>query len=135
MSTNGSDILLLVNTGTPSVPAYEAVGSQRGVTFEENTDNIDGSSKDSRAQRVDPGRYSATVSLDALYVWSDDGYHALRDAMRDGNKILIAKQDDGVTMETASAVVNTMSEEFPDQEESTISIDLTVDGFWTELVS
>jgi hypothetical protein len=55
--------------------------------------------------------------------------------MRNGTKILVARQGDGVTMETANAVVASMSEEFPDQEESTISIDLEVDGWWTELVS
>ncbi len=135
MGENGSDILLLVNTGTASVPVYEAVGSQRGVTFDEATEEIDVSSKDSRAKRVLPGRYSANVSLENLYVWSDDGYHALRDAMRDGELILIARQRDGVTMETCDALVTSMSEDFPDQAEATISIDLTVDGFWTELVS
>lgn len=135
MAMNGSDILLLVNTGTPAVPVYEAVGSQRDVTFDETTEEIDVSSKDSRATRVLPGRYGASLSLDALYVWSDDGYHALRDAMRDGELILVAKQDDGVTMETADALITSMSESFPDQAEGTISIDMTVDGFWTELVS
>lgn len=135
MAMNGSDILLLVNTGTAETPAYEAVGSQRDVTFDEATEEIDVSSKDSRAARVLPGRYSASVSLDSLYVWSDDGYQALRDAMRDGELILVARQDDGVTMETADALVTSMSESFPDQGEGTISIDLTIDGFWTELVS
>jgi hypothetical protein len=125
----------LVNTGTAAVPVYEAVGSQRDVSFEETTEEIDVSSKDSRATRVLPGRYGSSLSLDALYVWSDDGYHALRDAMRNGALILVAKQDDGVTMETADALVTSMSEEFPDQEEATIAIDMTIDGFWTELVS
>jgi len=135
MAINGSDVLLLVNTGTAAVPVYTAVGSQRGVSFEETTEEIDISSKDSRAKRVLPGRYSASLSLESLYVWSDTGYQALRDAMRDGELILVAKQDDGVTMETADALVTSMSEEFPDQEEATISVDLTIDGFWTELVS
>lgn len=135
MAISGSDILLLVNTGTAEVPAYEAVGSQRDVTFDESTEEIDVSSKDSRATRVLPGRYGASLSLDALYVWSDDGYQALRDAMRDGELILVARQDDGVTMETADALITSMSESFPDQGEGTISIDMTVDGFWTELVS
>ena len=58
MSMNGTDVLLLVNTGTPTVPVYEAVGSQRDVTFDEATEEIDVSSKDSRAKRVLPGRYS-----------------------------------------------------------------------------
>jgi len=135
MAMNGSDILLLVNTGTPAVPSYEAVGSQRDVTFDEATEEIDVSSKDSRAKRVLPGRYSSSLSLDALYVWTDDGYQALRDAMRDGELILVAREDDGVTMETADSLITSLSESFPDQGEGTISIALTIDGFWTELVS
>jgi len=55
--------------------------------------------------------------------------------MRDGNAIKIGRQDDGVTMETADAIITDMTETFPDQGESTISISLTIDGFWTELVS
>ncbi len=135
MAINGSTILLLVNTGTPAVPAYEAVGSQRDVAFDEATEEIDVSSKDGRAKRVLPGRYSATLSLDALFVWSDPGYRALRDAMRDGDLILVARQDDGVTMETADALITSLSEKFPDQAEGTVSISLTMDGFWTEIVS
>jgi len=135
MAMNGTDVLLLVNTGTAAVPVYEAVGSQRDVTFDEATEEIDVSSKDSRAKRVLAGRYSATLSLDALYVWTDDGYRALRDAMRDGNLILVAREDDGTTIETADALVTSLSESFPDQGEGTISISLTIDGFWTELES
>lgn len=132
---NGSDVLLLVNTGTPAVPVYEAVGSQRDVNFDEATEAIDVSSKDSRATRVLPGRYSANLSLDALYVWADAGYRALRDAMRDGNLILVARQDDGVTLETADALITSLSESFPDQAEAVISISMDIDNFWTELVS
>jgi len=132
---NGTDVLLLVNTGTTAVPVYEAVGSQRDVTFDEATEEIDVSSKDSRAKRVLPGRYSATLSLDALYVWTDDGYRALRDAMRDGELILVAREDDSTTIETADALITSLSESFPDQGEGAISISMTIDGFWTELES
>ena len=135
MAINGSDVLLLVNTGTPAIPTYEAVGSQRDVTFDEATEAIDVSSKDSRAARVLPGRYSSSLSLDALYVWADAGYQALRDAMRDGDLILVARQDDGVTLETADALITSLSESFPDQGEGAISISMDVDGFWSELVS
>lgn len=135
MAINGSDVLLLVNTGTAAVPAYEAVGSQRDVTFDESTEEIDVSSKSSRAKKILPGRYSATLSLDALYVWSDDGYQALRDAMRNGELILVARQDDGVTIETADALITSLSETFPDQADATISISMTIDGYWVELVS
>ena len=135
MAMNGTDVLLLVNTGTAAVPVYEAVGSQRDVSFDEATEEIDVSSKDSRAKRVLPGRYSATLSLDALYVWTDDAYHALRDAKRDGELILVAREDDSTTIETGDALITSLSESFPDQGEGVISISMTIDGFWTELES
>ena len=133
MAMNGTDVLLLVNTGTVLVPVYEAVGSQRDVTFDEATEEIDVSSKDSRAKRVLPGRYSSGLSLDALYVATDAAYQALRDAMRNGELILVAKEDDGVTLETADALITSLSEGFPDQGEGTISCALTIDGFWAEV--
>ena len=131
MAMNGTDVLLLVNTGTELVPSYEAVGSQRDVSFEETTEEIDVSSKDSRAKRVLPGRYGATISLDALYVPSDSAYGKLKNAMRNGTLIMVAKEVDDVTIETASALITSMSEADPDQAESTISISLTLDGEWT----
>ena len=135
MSMNGTDVLLLVNTGTDAVPSYEAVGSQRDVSFEEATEEIDVSSKDSRSKRVLPGRYSASLSLDALYVPTDTAYLALQDAMRDGELIKVAKQNDESTTETADALITSLSESFPDQGEGTISISLTIDGDWTEVGS
>jgi len=135
MAMNGTDVLLLVNTGTPSAPSYEVVGSQRDVTFEEATEEIDVSSKDSRAKRVLPGRYSSSLSLDALYVPTNADYQALKDAMRNGTLILVAREEDGVTTETADALITGLSEAFPDQGEATISVSLTIDGFWVELVS
>jgi len=131
MAMNGTDVLLLVNTGTDLVPSYEAVGSQRDVSFEETTEEIDVSSKDSRAKRVLPGRYGATISLDALYVPTDSAYGKLKNAMRNGTLIMVAKEVDDVTIETASALITSMSEADPDQAESTISISLTLDGEWT----
>lgn len=129
---NGTDFLLLVNTGTPEVPAYTVVGSQRDATIDEATATIDVSSKDSRAQRVLPGRYSSTITLDALYVPDDIAYQALKKANRDGELILVARQENGVVTETCLAKIDSMSESFPDQGEATISISLTVDGEWVE---
>lgn len=127
---NGTDVLLMANIGTADTPSYKVVGSQRDVTFDESTETIDVSSKDSRAQRVLPGRYSATLTLDALYVPDDEAYAALRAAMRDGELILVAREEAGVVTETANAVITSMSEAFPDQGEATISISLTIDGEW-----
>ena len=135
MAMNGTDILLLVNTGTIPSPVYEVVGSQRDVTFEETTDEIDVSSKDGRAKRVLPGRYSATISLDALYVPSGAAYQALKDAMRNGMLIKVLREEGGVSLEEADALVTSLSEAGPDQGEATVSTALTIDGEWNELTS
>lgn len=135
MGVNGTDLLLLANTGTPASPAYEVVGSQREATIEETTETIDVSSKTSRAQRVLPGRYAATISLDALYVPDDASYLALQTANRDGDLILVAKQFQGSVTETATAKVDSISEAYPDQGEATVSVALTLDGTWTAVGS
>lgn len=130
MTMNGTDFLLLANTGTAESPAYEVVGCQRDGSVDENTAAIDVSCKDSRSQRVLAGRYSSSVSLDSLYVPSDSAYAALKAAMRSGSLILIARQIAGVVEETANALVESLSEAFPDQSEATVSIGLTIDGDW-----
>lgn len=131
MGENGTDFLLLANTGTPSVPTYEVVGCQRDGSVDENNATIDVSCKTSRAQRVLPGRYSSSISLDALYVPSNAAYDALKTALRDGELILVAREWQGVVEETANANVDSLSESYPDQGEAVVSIGLTVDGEWT----
>lgn len=120
---NGADVLILIDG--------DVVGSQRDVTFEESTEEIDVSSKASRAKRVIAGRYSASVSLDALYVPSDTAYQALKTALRDGTLVTVLRQEDGVALEHAEALVTKISEKTPDQGEAVVSVDLTIDGEWT----
>lgn len=119
---NGSDVLLLVE-GT-------VVGYQRDVTFEEATEAIDVSSKESRARRVTAGRYSASVSLDALYVPDDVAYQSLKSAMRTGALVTVLRQEDGVALEHAEALVTALSEKAPDQDAATLSVELVIDGEW-----
>lgn len=128
---NGADVLLLVNLGTDGDPDWSVVGSQRDVTFDESTEEIDVSSKDSRARRVTPGRYGSTISLDALYVPDDSAYLELKDAMRNGDMIMVQRQELGAALEYADAVITGLSEGMPDQAEATVSIDLTIDGMWS----
>lgn len=128
MAMNGSALLVLANIGTEQTPQYMAVGCQRDASFDEATANIDVSCKDNRAQRVLPGRYSATLSLDALYVPDDQAWQALRAAMRNGTLILLAREEGGAVTETFPAVVNTLNQAFPDQAESTVAASFTVDG-------
>ena len=135
MVKNGADILLMVNIGTEAMPQYLAVGSQRDLSREETTDEIDVSSKDGRAKRVIAGRYSSTISLDALYVPTCEAYLALRDAMRNGDLIKVRISDENTPTEEADALITSLSEEYPDQAEATVSCDLTIDGEWAEVGS
>lgn len=133
MAMNGTDILVLINTGTPGVPVYEVLGSQRDVTFEETNDEIDVSSKASRKKRVLAGRYSCNISLDAMYVPSDAAYQALKAALRNGTLIKILRQEEGVALEEANAIVTAMSEAGPDQDAATVSITFAIDDGWVEV--
>lgn len=135
MGFNGSGLLVMVNTGTEETPAYEVLPSQRDATIEEADAGIDVSSKDSRAQRVLPGRYSSTLSVDKLYVPNDDVYAVLRDALRAGTLVGVAKEESDVVTETAAARVDSLSESYPDQGESLVSISMTIDGFWEPIGS
>lgn len=128
---NGADILLFVNTGTNVSPTWTAVGSQRGVTFEETSAAIDMSSKDSRWGRVIAGRAGATLTMDGLYVPSDGAYLALQTAQRAGDLIRVRAQEEGAYLEEAYAHIDSMSKEGPDQDAAVISISLTIDGEWS----
>jgi len=133
MAMNGTDILVLINTGTLLAPTYEVMGSQRDVSFEETNDEIDISSKDQREKRVLAGRYSSSVSLDALYVPTDAAYQALKAACRDGTAVRLLRQEGGVDLELADAIIASMSESGPDQGEAVVSISFTIDNAWIEI--
>lgn len=132
---NGTDILLLVNTGTPTAPVYEVMGGQRNFTQTENTAARDDSSKDAREAANEPGRYSANLSLETLYVPTDNAFLALEAAMRDGDKILVLRQEEGVNIEAALCVITSLVRNGPDQETATCSAELTLDGAFTVLGS
>ena len=128
---SGTDVLLMVNTGTAVAPVFTAVASQRGLTRDETTAVIDISSKESRATRVLPGRYSSTMSLDAVYVSDCDAFLSLQSAMRNGELILVRISEDELETEEADALITSMSESYPNQAEATISVALQIDGEWS----
>jgi len=52
--------------------------------------------------------------------------------MRDGNLIQLMVQEEGVIIESAMAVITSMSKAGPDQDAATVSIAFDIDGEWTE---
>lgn len=130
MATNGADIVISVETPAGS-GVYTAIGSQRNATITEETAMIDVSSKDGRAQRVLGGRYSCTVTCEALYVPTDAAMAALKTAIRAGTLVTIRKVASGVAQEEADALITSKADSFPDQGESVVSVELTLDGEWS----
>jgi len=130
MGFNGTNLLILANTGTTESPVYTAVGSQRDASIDEASATIDYSSKESRNQRVGHGRYSGSVSLEALYVPDNTAYLALKNSLRNGTMILVAREEEDQVMETVLAKMDSLSETFPDQGEATVSMSMTIDDQW-----
>jgi len=129
---NGADILVLIDLGTETTPNYQLIGCQRDSNIEEVSEAVDFSCKDSRAQRVDYGRYSSTISLDALYIASAADWQKLKSANRNGNFVILASMVEGVIVQRARSKIDSIPQNFPDQGEATISASFQVDG---EIVS
>jgi predicted secreted protein len=128
---NGSDVLILVNQGTVAVPDYVAVGSQRDLTIEETSEEIDTSNKTSgRYARFLPGRYSSTASFESLFVPNDGSYAVLRASCEYGLLLRIRKEYAGEAELEADAFVTSLSQTFPDQEPGVVSAAMRIDGPW-----
>lgn len=126
---NGSDILVQIEV-PPSGGNYLTVGSQRGATFAEATATVDMSSKNNRKTYVNPGRYSATVTLENMYVPSASGYAELARAMRNGDYVRLRRRERGSSLEQCQAVVTGLSLAAPDQDAAVVSADFAVNGGW-----
>lgn len=120
---NGTLVLLVVEG--------HVVGHQRNMSVEETNETVDFSSKNARARKIDYGRYESNVTLEHLYVPDASGYNAIQTAQRAGTKVDIVRKEEGSDFEEATAVITSVSGDFPDQGEAVISVDLAIDGVWT----
>lgn len=127
--TNGADIVLAVENPVGS-GTFVVVGSQRNVQLPETREEIDMSSKDSDKARWQYGRYSARVVLDKLWVPGNAEETFLRNALRNKTVIKVQRQEAGVAKENADALVLEIGQEAPDQQASTFSVTIRIDGIW-----
>lgn len=135
VATNGTDILIYINTGSEVSPNYVVLGGQRGAGIGRTGDEIDASSKDSAASRVLPGRVKVTITCDALYIPTDAAYQALDAAQKARSFILVREYVDAVATREARAIITDLSEDHPDMDVSTVSVGLSLDGDWDEIAS
>ena len=127
---NGSLVVVQVNTGTPAVPVWTVVGSQRDTTISGSLALIDASSKDSRSEVVKAGRWTGELTLAHLYVPGAAEQRLLRNANRNGDVIRLRTFEDGVATEVADGVVNEYSENHPDMDVSTVEVTVHISNGW-----
>lgn len=136
MAMNGTSVLVLAQTGTDGTtgdPIYTAVGEQTNLSTESTTNMIAADSKDSGHTKWLPGKQDDTASLEALYVPSDTAYKAIETAKKNGELIYLRRSEDGVNVEEAPAYVQSISKNFPDNDNSTVTLSFQLNDFWTAL--
>lgn len=124
---NGTAVLILVET-SPAV--FTIVGSQKDATISETNDYLDMSSKVSRAQVGQAGRYSSRVQCEHLLVPGATELSVLRDAVRNGTNIKVRRSESGTQVEEATCVPTERSVAFPDQAPATVSLTFVTSGGW-----
>lgn len=126
----GQDVLIYVNTGTEASPTWETIGGQRGADIARTAATIDASSKDSADAQLIAGRKESSVSIDALFIPTNQAYQKLLSAYDSQTNVLVRKSNLGNFVEEAECFITDLSESHPDNDVATVSIELLVNGGW-----
>jgi len=130
-AVNGSTVVLQVRTTTgPDV--YVTVGGQRGLSVARERNAIETSAKGDGDKTFIAGRRGSSLSMDGIVIASDVGRAAL----------IAAHEGDGVgrlrrgaigaeAAKQCDIVITGIDEDFPDDEESTWTVEYQVNGAWT----
>ena len=124
--TNGADVVLAFFDGA----SYNVLGSQRGLTVGKTTDILDSSSKENVDATHLYGRRHSTMSLDALFIETEQAYLDLKAAYDNQTQILVRRRRLGNDVEQASCLVAELSESEPDNDVATFRTELTITGGW-----
>lgn len=132
MALNGTQVLLMVFDATANEGAgeYVSVAEQTGLSMEESVNLIEASSKESDHTKWLYGKSDGTLSLEALYVPNDRGLALLKQAKKERKPILVRRDEAGQPIEQVEALIETISTEFPDNDNATVSVDLQLNGNW-----
>jgi TP901-1 family phage major tail protein len=130
---DGAAVLVLVNLGDDVTPNWTPVAEQTNLSTESTRNLIEASSKDSDHTKWIYGKQDDTVSLEALYVPNDAAFKALEDAMKNKEPVVLRRTENGTDIEEATALVSTISKEWPDNDASTVSVEFQLDEPWTPI--
>lgn len=132
----GNDALLWVDVSAAGDGSdMQAVGYQRGLTHEQVREIIDASHKGSDHAQSVYGRQSGTITMDGLrpnpdFVGAEGAQGALYTAQNERRTVIcqiVETSPDATTLtRQAEALVGTITNEFPDNDVATFSVELTL---------
>lgn len=134
---NGSDVILYVDVGTAEDPDWQPVACQRGLSISEQANMINVSCKGSEIEQNVYGRITGTITLDAVIVESPQGLEFLRGAMWDKKEVIIRrakKADKDEYAEDAFALIESVEQNYPEEDASTFSVSLRINSKWEKVV-
>lgn len=136
MAMNGAEILLLVNVSTEETPDWKAVGEQTNLSRETTRNLIDASSKNVDHEKFIYGRLGERIELEALYVPDDTAMGALKSALENRQSVLVRRSqsaDDATGVEEATAMIESINENWPDEDVATVSVSMRLNSEWEPL--
>jgi len=141
---NGAIVLLKVNQSGSAPDDFDFISGQANLTINETTAEIDVSDKLSGrlGERV-PGRATASVAVDLNFLRSDTIIAFLKTTYRNRRPIEVMVFDrdnldavasngdiEGTDVESAFGIIVNLTETHPDQDKSTISLEVNLNGDW-----
>lgn len=130
MGMDGAQVVILANTGTEASPNFQVVAEQTGLTDENSRNLIEETSKDNDHTKWLYGKADGTMSVEGMYVPDDAALDALRDARKNAEKVLVRRQEEGSEVEECTCLVESIEEDWPDNDSSTYSIELQKNEEW-----
>lgn len=130
---NGSTVLLQVRTTTgPDV--YVTVGGQRGLSVSRDRTFIETSAKDDADKTGIAGRRGTTVTMEGLVLASETARTALIAAFEGTGAGRLRRGAIGAeAAKQLDIVITKIDEDFPDDAESTWTIEYQGNGAWTAI--
>lgn len=135
---NGARVILYVDISDSAGSQWTRVGGQMGLDFADTTEEIDVSDKLSGrlGERV-PGRATASVSLELNFQTNDPAQDYIKAAYRARETVMVQRfyRDTadvltGEAIEETSGVIVDLSESHPDQDKSTVSLEISLNNDW-----
>lgn len=127
---DGAQVLVLVDMGENGESDWQACAEQTNLSSETTRNMIEASSKDSDHAKWLYGKQESSVSLEKLYTPNDSAFMAIEDAMNEKETIVLRRTENGEDVEEATALVESISKEFPDDDASTCEAEFQLNERW-----